>query len=104
MVVCENRTSVLTLPALPGTVAVHGMGFAAPSLAEVPWLAEAATLLYWGDLDTYGLTILGTSIVAAVAVIVFALLRFPGIGEETMRGFEARADKAMGNSTPSGLR
>ena len=36
-----------------------------------------------------------TSIVAAVAVIVFALLRFPGIGEETMRGFEARADKAM---------
>ncbi|NCD25169.1 MAG: ferrous iron transport protein B [Deltaproteobacteria bacterium] len=36
-----------------------------------------------------------TSIVAAVAVIVFALLRFPGVGEDAMRGFEARADKAM---------
>lgn len=36
-----------------------------------------------------------TSIVAAVAVIVFALLRFPGVGEEAMHQFEARADKAM---------
>ena len=72
VVVCENRTSVLTLPALPGTVAVHGMGFAAPSLAEVPWLAEAATLLYWGDLDTYGLAILGT--VRAVLPHVRSLL------------------------------
>lgn len=36
-----------------------------------------------------------TSIVAAVAVVVFALLRFPGISEEAMRDFDARADKAM---------
>jgi ferrous iron transport protein B len=36
-----------------------------------------------------------TSIVVAVAVIVFALLRFPGISEEAMRGFDARGDKIM---------
>lgn len=36
-----------------------------------------------------------TSIVAAVAVIVFALLRFPGVSEEAMNDFEARADKAI---------
>ncbi len=36
-----------------------------------------------------------TSIVAAVAIIVFALLRFPGIGAEAMREFEARGDQAQ---------
>lgn len=36
-----------------------------------------------------------TSIVAAVAIIVFALLRFPGVGEEDMREFEARGDQAQ---------
>ena len=37
--------------------AVHGNGLAAPALAQVPWV-RAARLLYWGDLDTYGLSIL----------------------------------------------
>lgn len=55
MLICENAT---TLPALPGTVAVHGMGFAAPLLAEVPWI-RSAYVQYWGDLDTYGFQILG---------------------------------------------
>lgn len=36
-----------------------------------------------------------TSIVAAVAIIVFALLRFPGIGEEAMLEFEARGEQAQ---------
>ncbi|MBP8921814.1 MAG: hypothetical protein KBG85_19125, partial [Micropruina sp.] len=35
----------------------HGNGLAAPALAQVPWV-RAARLLYWGDLDTYGLSIL----------------------------------------------
>jgi len=36
-----------------------------------------------------------TSIVAAVAVIVFALLRFPGVGEEAMREFETKGGQAQ---------
>ena len=55
----ENLTSLLALPELPGTVAVHGMGFAAPSLAHVPWIRGAEEVWYWGDVDTYGLLILG---------------------------------------------
>lgn len=58
VLVCENATTLGTLPELPGTVAVHGMGFAAPALAEVKWLRAAQTW-YWGDLDTYGFLILG---------------------------------------------
>ncbi|MBK7819892.1 MAG: hypothetical protein IPJ61_02145 [Tessaracoccus sp.] len=59
VLVCENLTSVSTLPELSATVAVHGMGFAAPSLAEVGWIRDAA-VVYWGDLDTYGFQILGS--------------------------------------------
>lgn len=58
VLICENLTSVATLPALAGTVAVHGMGLAAPGLAEVGWIADAH-VRYWGDLDSYGLLILG---------------------------------------------
>lgn len=64
----ENLTSLLTLPDLPGTVAVHGMGFAAPSLAQVPWIRGADEAWYWGDVDTYGLLILGQVRAALPAV------------------------------------
>lgn len=58
VLISENLTSVATLPQLKDTVAVHGMGFAAPSLAEVGWIRDAE-VYYWGDLDTYGFQILG---------------------------------------------
>ena len=58
VLVVENLTTVATLPPLPGTVAIHGMGFAAPTLAEVDWV-RSADVVYWGDLDTYGFQILG---------------------------------------------
>lgn len=58
VLICENATTIATLPTLSATVAVHGMGFAAPILANVPWL-RAAECWYWGDLDTYGFLILG---------------------------------------------
>lgn len=58
VLIVENLTTLHALPELPGTAAVHGMGFAAPALGEVPWVA-AAEQWYWGDLDTYGFQILG---------------------------------------------
>lgn len=58
VLICENATTVATLPPLLGTVAVHGMGLAAPTLAEVGWI-RSAEQKYWGDLDTYGFLILG---------------------------------------------
>lgn len=36
-----------------------------------------------------------TSIVAAVAIIVFALLRFPGVDDKSMNEFEARGEQSM---------
>ncbi|MFZ1410105.1 MAG: Wadjet anti-phage system protein JetD domain-containing protein, partial [Micropruina sp.] len=54
----ENRDSMAPLADLPGVVAVHAQGLAAPELAVVGWIARSR-VLYWGDLDTHGLRILG---------------------------------------------
>lgn len=54
----ENRDSMVPLADLPGMIAVHAQGLAAPQLAVVPWIA-GGRVLYWGDLDTHGMRILG---------------------------------------------
>lgn len=58
VVLVENRDSMVPLSDLPGVVAVHSLGLAAPELAVVPWIARRP-VLYWGDLDSHGLRILG---------------------------------------------
>ncbi len=55
--VFENLESVLAMPDVPGAVVVHGSGYAAGRLAQVPWI-RAARVLYWGDLDSDGFQIL----------------------------------------------
>ena len=57
VIMCENLVNALALPLIPGTLAIHGGGYAVGELAEVPWLAETP-LLYWGDLDSNGFAIL----------------------------------------------
>lgn len=58
VLIVENQACVSPLPHLPGVVAVHGQGLAAPELAVVPWLRRSR-ILYWGDLDSHGFRILG---------------------------------------------
>lgn len=57
VVVCENLTTVHSLPPVRGAVAVHGQGRAVTLLAAIGWLA-GAQVVYWGDLDTHGFAIL----------------------------------------------
>jgi hypothetical protein len=57
VVVCENLANTLCLDEMPGTLAIHGGGYAVAELRELAWLADAE-LLYWGDLDTHGFAIL----------------------------------------------
>ena len=57
VIICENLVNVLCLDDLPGTLAVHGSGYAAIELGSVSWLAETP-ILYWGDLDSNGFAIL----------------------------------------------
>ncbi|WP_221421129.1 Wadjet anti-phage system protein JetD domain-containing protein [Brachybacterium aquaticum] len=41
VIICENAETVQVLPDLPGTLAVHGKGYAVPALLDVPWIAES---------------------------------------------------------------
>ncbi len=58
VVICENRTNFLALPPLPWVLALWGEGGAAAGLLpRLPWLQDAH-VVYWGDLDPAGLSIL----------------------------------------------
>ncbi len=58
VLVVENLETLLALPELPHTVAIHGSGYGVGDrLRSIPWLS-GAHLLYWGDLDSHGFAIL----------------------------------------------
>jgi hypothetical protein len=53
VLIVENEMTFLTLPHLPGTIAIFGAGDAAALLTGVTWL-KSCRLFYWGDLDSHG--------------------------------------------------
>jgi hypothetical protein len=55
--VVENEASYLAFPAVADAIVVFGEGFHVTSLSSIPWLA-AKEIVYWGDIDTHGLSIL----------------------------------------------
>jgi hypothetical protein len=59
VLITENRTSLLTLPELPGCLALLGKGYAVTRLAKIEKL-HAAQVFYWGDIDQHGFEILAS--------------------------------------------
>lgn len=59
VVVVENEMTFLTLPSLPGALAIFGAGDAAALLGDIKWLGSCR-LYYWGDLDSHGFEILSS--------------------------------------------
>jgi hypothetical protein len=57
--IVENLMIFLTLPRLPGTLAIFGAGKAAALLSNIPWLRNCRNY-YWGDIDDAGYRILST--------------------------------------------
>lgn len=56
--IVENYMTFLALPAMSGTIAINGGGFQVQRLGlHAPSLTEA-DVLYWGDLDSHGFSIL----------------------------------------------
>jgi hypothetical protein len=59
VLVVENRDSRLWFPPVKDTIVVEGSGKAAAALlANVPWIRAADHVVYWGDIDADGYTIL----------------------------------------------
>jgi hypothetical protein len=55
--VVENETTFLAFPPVAGGLVVFGGGYAVTVLGALPWLADN-DVVYWGDLDTHGFSIL----------------------------------------------
>lgn len=59
VLVTENRTTFLTLPAIPRCLALLGKGYAVTRLAEITKV-QPAQIFYWGDIDQHGFEILAS--------------------------------------------
>lgn len=59
LLVVENERSLYQLPPLPGTIAILGAGLNL-NWMDAAWIREKS-LAYWGDIDTWGLTMLATA-------------------------------------------
>ncbi|MCA9054479.1 MAG: hypothetical protein KDA75_11620 [Planctomycetaceae bacterium] len=57
VVIVENKVNLLTLPQLPDTIAMGGLGNAVTDLRYLKWLADKE-ICYWGDIDIEGFEIL----------------------------------------------
>jgi len=53
VLIVENETTFLTLPAIPETFAVLGAGDAVALFQRMNWLS-GVSIFYWGDLDAHG--------------------------------------------------
>lgn len=56
--VVENLQTGLAFGDLPGSVVFMRLGYAVDVLSRVPWIGRVECV-YWGDIDTHGLRILG---------------------------------------------
>lgn len=55
--IVENLQSGLAFDDIPNSVLFMGMGNGISALAEIPWIVKTECF-YWGDIDTYGFSIL----------------------------------------------
>lgn len=59
VIITENKDPMLFFPPVPRTIVVAGGGVdAMAGLPDVPWIAEAPVVAYWGDMDAPGYEIL----------------------------------------------
>ena len=55
--ITENKVNGLSFPAMENSVVIFGLGYGINQLATIPWLS-CCEIYYWGDIDTYGFSIL----------------------------------------------
>ncbi|PPG52491.1 hypothetical protein C5C24_04605 [Rathayibacter sp. AY2B3] len=99
VVVVENRDCRLWFPDLPGALVIEGGGSAAASLlADVDWLRDVEHVVYWGDIDSRGFSILADlrSALAEHGVPVRSIL----MDGDAARRFASRGVKHDPHGTP----
>ncbi len=67
VLIVENLQTFLSVPRIPGAIAVDGHGDSIAAIARIPWVISAR-VVYWGDLDSHGLRILDRARAAGLEV------------------------------------
>ena len=55
--ITENEINGLCFPMMPNCAVIFGLGYGLERLSSLQWLARAE-VIYWGDIDTHGFTML----------------------------------------------
>ena len=58
VVITENKDTAIHFPQTPGAIAIEGCGYGGAVVAAFPWILNASTIVYWGDIDAAGFEIL----------------------------------------------
>jgi hypothetical protein len=58
VIITENKDTAVGFPQVPGGISVEGAGTGGSTPTAIGWLRDCPTVLYWGDMDADGLTIL----------------------------------------------
>lgn len=58
VIISENKDTAVAFPPVANGITVEGDGFGGRTAAAMPWLIDAAMLVYWGDIDAAGFEIL----------------------------------------------
>lgn len=69
VIISENKDTAVGFPHMPGGIAVEGGGTGGGTIAATPWIRAAPLVIYWGDLDVDGLTILNEFRAAGVDAV-----------------------------------
>ena len=67
VIISENKDTAIHFPPRARAISVEGVGRGAGAVAAVDWLAQAPTVIYWGDMDADGLEILNEFRAAGIA-------------------------------------
>jgi hypothetical protein len=69
VVILENKDTAVYFPPVPGGIAVEGEGTKAPgTLPLLPWIRQCRHVIYWGDIDAAGLSIVNDLRAAGISV------------------------------------
>jgi hypothetical protein len=58
VIITENKDTAIGFPAVSGGISVEGAGTGGSTPAAIGWLRNCPSVIYWGDMDAEGLTIL----------------------------------------------
>jgi hypothetical protein len=94
ILVTENKDTALFFPEVEGGIVIEGNGNAVIRLSKIPWIRACPNIVYWGDLDAHGLSIL--NLLRSTGIPAEAIL----MDEATLRYYAKYASPTYADGSP----